>query len=62
MTESKLDQLSYVVARVFNRTALGAWTLFALYLGYDGQYLISAAMIFIGIPIYFFLSDYFDAP
>lgn len=62
MAQSDRRQWEYVFARIFNRTALGAWTLYGLYLGSQGEYAIAAAMIFIGIPAYFLLSDHFNAP
>jgi hypothetical protein len=61
MTERDSEYWSKIVARIFNRTALGAWTLLALYLGYSGEYAISAAMLLIGIPVYFKLEDRFYA-
>jgi len=57
---SSID-LSYWIPYVFNRTALGAGTIFAFLLLYHGYYLRGLAMLML-IPIYFRLKDYLDAP
>lgn len=39
----------------FNKTALGFGVLLAFYLLYTGYYLRAAAILFIGVPLYFWL-------
>lgn len=50
---------AYVGADVFNKTALGLGVITAFYLLYTENYLRGAALLFIGVPLYFWLYDRF---
>jgi len=60
MTKPTIESAANIFTHVFNRTVLGMWTLLALYLGFKGEYTLSGVMVFVGIPVYFALTDIFE--
>lgn len=56
---NRLEYAAYAAADVFNKTALGMGVLVAGYLLYTGYYLRAFGIIFILVPLYFWLYDRF---